>query len=468
MTQPMPTWEWGQMIRGRVIMQDMIPRLTENYAEQIRSNPQHKIVILQFEKPLVTRFPSSEEDRLITQYYAANDSTKAKVRTFEQMGVQVEVVQNLSWDLSEELFVQRVQMLVDDPNVRAFIIQTPMPIALVDRLKQIDLAGKDIDAQSEQSTLFSVPATSEAMNRVLETALDGNAKLVVESATRTLSSALSASRNNPPLKVAVIGSSGNIGKPIVQYLRQFPARAVVISIEQGDPEFAQKIESADVIVSTAGRPGLLTEQFIKPHHQLVIDCGYAPQVAYNAETEQEEITVRLGDVARSAYGIAQNITPVPGGTGPLEMAVLAERYIQKEFDPDLQFWRLQEYFELRTFNRTQVQELQVEWAQDIFAIAARQFDQSFDQDQLLQTDVCVVRTEQGYNLTLDRNERTFTIEGDGLRGELAKFQFEGQQPQLIHAKGLAGSDLPKFQEMQQNLGIQLASPSQRSDRQLER
>jgi methylenetetrahydrofolate dehydrogenase (NADP+) / methenyltetrahydrofolate cyclohydrolase len=455
------------MIRGRVIMQDMIPRLTENYAEQIRSNPQHKIVILQFEKPPITRFPSSEEERLITQYYAANDSTKAKVKTFEQMGIQVEAVQNLSWDMSEEVFVQCIQRLVDDPSVRAFIIQTPVPTPLVSELKKIDLVGKDIDAQSKQST-FPVPATSEAMNRMLETALDGNVKLVIESATRTLGSALSASRNNAPLKVAVIGSSGNIGKPIVQYLQEFPARAAVISIEQGDPAFSQKIESADIVVSTAGRPGLLTEEFIKPHHQLVIDCGYAPQVAYNAETGQEEITVRLGDMARSAYGIAQNITPVPGGTGPLEMAVLAERYIQKEFDPDLQFWRFQEYFELRTFSREQVQELQVQWAPEIFAIAARQFDQSFDQDQLLQTNVCAVRTEQGYNLVLDRNERTFTIEGAGLRGELAKFQFEGQQPRLIHAKGLAGSDLPRFQEMQQSLSTQPAFQAQRSDRPLER
>jgi 5,10-methylene-tetrahydrofolate dehydrogenase/methenyl tetrahydrofolate cyclohydrolase len=77
----------------------------------------------------------------------------------------------------------------------------------------------------------------------------------------------------------------------VQYLQQFPARSVVIPIEQGDPSFSQKIESADIIVSTAGRPGLLTEEFIKPHHQLIIDCGYAPQVAYNAETGQEEVTV---------------------------------------------------------------------------------------------------------------------------------------------------------------------------------
>jgi 5,10-methylene-tetrahydrofolate dehydrogenase/methenyl tetrahydrofolate cyclohydrolase len=120
----MSTWEWGQMIRGRVIMQDMIPRLIENYAEQIRSNPQHKIVILQFEKPPITRFSSSEEERLITQYYAANDSTRAKVKTFEQVGIQVEAVQNLSWDMSEEVFAQRVQALVDDPSVRAFIIHS--------------------------------------------------------------------------------------------------------------------------------------------------------------------------------------------------------------------------------------------------------------------------------------------------------------------------------------------------------
>jgi methylenetetrahydrofolate dehydrogenase (NADP+) / methenyltetrahydrofolate cyclohydrolase len=452
MTQP-AAWTWGQMIQGRAIVQDIVPRLTENYAAQIQLNPLHKIVILQFEKPPISQFPSAAEEQLVTQYYAANDSTTAKVKTFKQMGIQVEAVQDLSWDMSKASFIQRIQALVNDSNVRAFVVQTPMPNDLAIELSEQDLGGKDIDAQSKQS-LFLAPATSNAMNRVLDSVLDYDTELVVESATRALENALDSESTSTPLRVVVIGSKGNIGRPIVKYLEKRPDNVVIVPIDEGDMEFAQKVESADIIVTTAGRPGLLTDEFIRPHHQLVVDCGYAPQITYNSETRQEEIMSRLGDVARSAYGIAQNITPVPGGTGPLEMAVLAERYIQKEYDSDLQPWRLQEYFELRTFSREQVQELQVQWAPEIFAIAARQFDQSFDQAQLLQTNVCTVRTEQGYHLTLDRNERIFTIEGAGLRGELAKFRFEGQQPQLIHARGLAGSDLPKFQEMGQNLSAQ--------------
>jgi hypothetical protein len=168
---------------------------------------------------------------------------------------------------------------------------------------------------------------------------------------------------------------------------------------------------------------------------------------------EEGVTDRLGDVDRLAYGIAQNITPVPGGTGPMEMAVLAERYIQKEYDPNLQPWQLEDYYVLRTFSREEVRQLQQQWAQEIFPTAAQQFDISFDRNNPVRPGVYQVTTEQGYRLILDRNERSFAIQGSGRRGDLAKFQFEGQELSLVPADGLAGSDMPKFREMQQSVSI---------------
>ncbi len=264
-------WEWGQRIRGQAVVDEVIPRLVRDYAAQIQDHLDHKVVILQFEKPPVSGFPSVREQQMITQYYAANDSTRAKMATFRRMGIQVEANQNLPWNTSESEFEQIIQSLVDDQNVRAFIVQNPMPPTLLDLLKRKDLGGKDIDAQSETSP-FPEPATSSAINRVLEPSLDSDTKLAVESAARALETALDRNRSLSPLKVAIIGSSGKIGKPILQYVENHP-HADAIPIEEGDMAFEQKIEQADMIVSTAGRPGLLTEAIVKPHHQLIIDCG---------------------------------------------------------------------------------------------------------------------------------------------------------------------------------------------------
>jgi methylenetetrahydrofolate dehydrogenase (NADP+) / methenyltetrahydrofolate cyclohydrolase len=439
-----PPWQWGQTIRGSKIANDVVSRLSEQYADQIKANPDQKVVIFQFEKPPVSHFSSEEDARLLTQYYAANDSTVAKIKTFERLGVQVESHQNLSWQVPVEDFAQQIQALVNDENIRAFVVQNPMPAACASYLREANLGGKDIDAQSRTSN-HPNPATSDAINRVIQPILDGDVNLTLDSTTRALDKVLDQA--GTPLNVVVVGAEGNIGKAVVAHLEN-RSEAITVPIEQGDMQFESKLEAADIIVSAAGRPALLTEQHIKPHHQLVVDCGYAPQITFNPETQQEEVTARLGDVARSAYGIAQNITPVPGGTGPMEMAVLAERYIQKEFDPNLPPWQLQQHCQLQTFDRDQVATMQQQWAKEIYPIAAQQFDQGVERDNPAQPGIFIVNTDNGYRLTVDRGERTFSIQGPGRRGELAKFQFEGQQPQLVHATGLAGSDVQKFQQLQ--------------------
>jgi SAM-dependent methyltransferase len=67
-----------------------------------------------------------------------------------------------------------------------------------------------------------------------------------------------------------------------------------------------------MLISTAGSPHLLTDEHIRPHHRVVIDSGCLPQ---------PDGTI-ASDVHPRATAIAQRITPVPGGVGPVEMAVL--------------------------------------------------------------------------------------------------------------------------------------------------
>jgi methylenetetrahydrofolate dehydrogenase (NADP+)/methenyltetrahydrofolate cyclohydrolase len=63
---------------------------------------------------------------------------------------------------------------------------------------------------------------------------------------------------------------------------------------------------------------LIERDYLKPEHKIVLDAGFVPQADGQI----------LGDVAKDAYDIPQNLTPVPGGIGPTQMAVLLERMVR--------------------------------------------------------------------------------------------------------------------------------------------
>jgi hypothetical protein len=70
---------------------------------------------------------------------------------------------------------------------------------------------------------------------------------------------------------------------------------------------------------------------------LLVDCGFI----ITDEKDAKGNNIIIGDVKRDAREFSQFITPVPGGIGPMEMAVLLERFITKEF-PGLKIepWKL--------------------------------------------------------------------------------------------------------------------------------
>ncbi|MFJ3861821.1 hypothetical protein ACIPRL_37100 [Streptomyces sp. NPDC090085] len=83
-----------------------------------------------------------------------------------------------------------------------------------------------------------------------------------------------------------------------------------------------------MVVSTAGSAHLLTTEHVRPHHRAVVDSGFSPQADGSV----------AGDIHPRAAAVPQNITPVPGGVGPVEMAVLMERIVRQVADPALQPW----------------------------------------------------------------------------------------------------------------------------------
>jgi len=114
----------------------------------------------------------------------------------------------------------------------------------------------------------------------------------------------------------VIGRSNIVGKPIAQLLLQENATVTIAHSKTED--LKSLIKQADIIVSAAGKPKLITGDMIKKN-AVVIDVGI---------TKQEEGHL-VGDVDfESTKDIASFITPVPGGVGPMTVAMLMTNVIK--------------------------------------------------------------------------------------------------------------------------------------------
>jgi methylenetetrahydrofolate dehydrogenase (NADP+)/methenyltetrahydrofolate cyclohydrolase len=124
--------------------------------------------------------------------------------------------------------------------------------------------------------------------------------------------------SNVPLlqgKVAVVVGAGDVvGKPIAVLLMRH--EATVISCNKFSPNLAEYARSADVLVAAAGVPGLITAEMVK-QGATVIDVGV------NRVRTPEGKARTVGDVAFDQVApVAGWISPVPGGVGPMTVAML--------------------------------------------------------------------------------------------------------------------------------------------------
>ena len=107
--------------------------------------------------------------------------------------------------------------------------------------------------------------------------------------------------------VVVIGEGRLVGGPAAIFARRAGARVTVLNVDTFDP---QVIKAADIVISGAGQPRLITPDMISPG-AAVFDAG-------TSEAEGELV----GDVDPAVAAVAGLLTPVPGGIGPLTIACL--------------------------------------------------------------------------------------------------------------------------------------------------
>lgn len=242
--------------------------------------------------------PEGELDPIqLAKYEAARFSTEHKVKTFTALGCKVNQ-HYLDYYTSPNQF-QAILKQANDDSV-GIIVQNPFADRLQSSLKLIDFE-KDLDGMRGDNPYFFVSATSETIFRIVEPFVQENDV------------------------VAVVGARGFVGGGVVKLLEEQGINT--LGLDYGDDLLQTR--NANIVVSATGVPELIDERHITPEHRLVVDSGFVPLA-------DSQI---LGDVNRSAYDIPQNITPVPGGVGPFQMATLMERLVTQVTGKDIEPWQ---------------------------------------------------------------------------------------------------------------------------------
>jgi methylenetetrahydrofolate dehydrogenase (NADP+)/methenyltetrahydrofolate cyclohydrolase len=205
-------------------------------------------------------------------------------------------------DTAQSELEQLVQQLNADPAVDGILVQLPLPghlddkavIALIDPDKDVDgLTDANIARlANQQPGLF--PCTPFGC------------MLMLHDRVGDLSG----------MNAVVVGRSQLVGRPMAQLLVN--ANATVTIAHSRTRDLPEVVRQADIVIAAVGRPEMIRGDWIKPG-ATVIDVGINRLEPAEGETKGRLV----GDVDfASAKAVAGAITPVPGGVGPMTIAVL--------------------------------------------------------------------------------------------------------------------------------------------------
>jgi methylenetetrahydrofolate dehydrogenase (NADP+)/methenyltetrahydrofolate cyclohydrolase len=138
-------------------------------------------------------------------------------------------------------------------------------------------------------------------------------------------------------RAVVIGRSDIVGKPMALLLLH--RHATVTICHSRTPHLADVAGEGDILVAAIGRPGFVTPDFVKPG-AVVVDVG-TTQVADRATVErlfppgskrhdvfERRGSLVVGDVHPAVASVAGALSPVPGGVGPLTIAMLLKNTLR--------------------------------------------------------------------------------------------------------------------------------------------
>lgn len=247
----------------------------------------------------------------IIQVGDRSDSTtyvRMKLKAAKEANIDCELL-HFPATISEPELLDQIHRLNDDPSVHGLLVQLPLP----EHLEEYTITSavsdeKDVDgfgttnigelAKRGGRPLF-VPCTPKGVMALLEeTGVDIKGKNAV-----------------------VLGRSDIVGSPVSYLLRHADATVTVCHSKSQNLE--EYLKAADIVVAAIGKPQFVKGEWLKPG-AVVIDVG----TNYIPDASRKSGERLVGDVDyESASQVASHITPVPGGVGPMTVAMLLRNVV---------------------------------------------------------------------------------------------------------------------------------------------
>jgi len=227
-----------------------------------------------------------------------------KIKTCENLGI-VSFHHHLPAATSQPDLLELVNELNLDTRVHGILVQVPLPSHINETqvLLSID-PKKDVDGFHP----FNVGKMVIGEADFLPCTPAGIQQLLLRGGYQTEGK-----------HVVIVGRSNIVGKPIANILvqKQAGANATVTICHSRTPDIGEYTRKADILIAAIGKPGFITAGMVKPG-AIVIDVG-TNQVG----TTSEGKSILAGDVDfEEVKEKAAAITPVPGGVGPMTIAML--------------------------------------------------------------------------------------------------------------------------------------------------
>lgn len=213
------------------------------------------------------------------------------VRLKKRYGEDILVDVDIHFILQQEI-AALIGRLNEDSSVHGIIVQLPLvDMSQTEELVNLVDPAKDVDALGREAAFD--PATPMAINWLM-------AGYDVELTGRN---------------IVIVGNGRLVGAPLARMWQNSGLKVTVVDRDTGD--IASVIQSADVVVTAAGVPGLVTSDMLRPD-TVVVDAAVA--------SENGELLGDLDPRVRDRQDLT--ITPIRGGVGPLTVSALFDNVIR--------------------------------------------------------------------------------------------------------------------------------------------
>lgn len=244
-----------------------------------------------------------------SQVYVASKGRMAKECGFHS------VTHKLPAETGQAELLRLIGELNEDRRIHGILVQLPLPDH-VDEASVIQAIRPEKDVDGFHYINVGMLGTGETASAMVPCTPAGSMLLIEQVRGRDLSG----------LHAVVVGRSNIVGKPMANLLLQ--ANATVTIAHSRTKDLPGLCRTADILVAAVGRPMMVKGTWVKPG-ATVVDVGIN---RIDAPEKGEGKTRLVGDVDfAEAEGVAGAITPVPGGVGPMTIAMLMANTVKAAY-----------------------------------------------------------------------------------------------------------------------------------------